>query len=209
MKMREMSAYAIRCGLLAAACVSAPLFAIAAPPPKPSPKPWVQEPTSYRGVSWGTPLEAAKTAADIHSCHCEDEAWNRTDCTAEVIPPVRGCLGGLLIGNMALEETWLFAADRFSGVDLRFDASSYDQLRDIFIERYGPPTTTRDDTFENRMGAKVPNPMLVWGGKTVVITLSKYADTLNKGHGEVMTQAFITEHAAAKERAAKEGAKIF
>jgi hypothetical protein len=177
--------------------------------PKPAPPTWTKEPDAYRGIPWGTSLQAAKEQADIHTCHCEDETWHPIDCPETGSSPVRVCHGGLVAGDIWLQERWSFTNDRFGGVDFGFESAIYEKLRDIFIERYGPPTDTLDGVFQNRMGAKVSNPTLVWDGKTVAITLSRFADTLDKGHGAVMTRAMVQQHAAAEERARKESAKIF
>jgi hypothetical protein len=86
-----------------------------------------------------------------------------------------------------------------------FPAAEYTVMRDIFIDRYGPPTVTKRETLQNRMGATFTNEILEWVGARVVIDLRRYGSTLDDGQAVVGLKSVVDREREKAEKARKKG----
>jgi hypothetical protein len=82
-------------------------------------------------------------------------------------------------------------SNAFVGGSLEFESASYEDMRIIFIERYGEPTDRSQKLLETRTGVKVMNETVSWLDDKVVIELSRYASTINKGSGDVFLKTEV------------------
>lgn len=176
---------------------------------------WDREPDSYRGVKWGTAL------ADV-----PDELLGRTECLCisgpehhlckprpekdpKKTPASRTCFDDFEVGQTHVHSGLMFVAERLAGATMAFDSTGYEALRDVFVEKYGPPKTTKHEELQNRMGARFDNEMLSWAGKDVEIDLARYGSDLTKGHASIST-AVARAYFAAQIKAEKaKGADSF
>lgn len=191
--------------------------------PAAAPKPWQQEPSSYRGIPWGAApsalvphLEATETGRrgdDFRfiagKCLCD----GGSECPAKKImdppPPQRHCFSKIEVGGVVLTETWTFLVDRLAGVNLTFDSGDYRTMRAMFVERYGEPSKTETTQFKTRGGLEAANEELSWDGPTAVVRLENYGGSIREGQANVMTHALVDEMAKVNKEKAAEGAKVF
>jgi hypothetical protein len=160
------------------------------------------EPDSFRGVPWGATLEETKAALD--------KAWEATS------PGVRDiskpdCLGNsycwmrAVVGRVAGTAGFHFHEGKFVMGNLSFPSSRYVEIREIFVERYGQPTSTSEEVVKNKMGASFTNEYLRWRGEKVSITLRRYTDKLDTGRGTLVTKEEEERLAKQREKAIQKG----
>lgn len=105
-------------------------------------QPWKQEPDSFRDVPFGsTEAETNQKLADELSCF-------------DVGPYGRTCSGGFSIGDVGIKNSFWFDGDHLAHVSIQFDSHNYDYLKDVFIQKYGPPRNRKSERLQNRMGVK-------------------------------------------------------
>jgi hypothetical protein len=175
---------------------------------------WPKEPDTYRGIRWQAPISEAAERVGNLSCLCEYKDMARSPCQygdadADKTPETRNCLGDLTIGSITMKEMWSFTQDKFVGAGLSFSSDDFEKLRDIFIERYGPPTSSTEDDLQTRMGAKATNRTLIWQGRAVTITLQRFSGTITEGYASIETNAHLAQKKKDSEKEKLEGAKVF
>lgn len=157
------------------------------------------EPDSFRGVPWGASLLELQTVLQ--------RAGEDVDCK-RYVPPFGGfCMGfGVKIGPAVVNNMYLFSKDgKFESVRMSFQVVHYPSLRAIFEERYGPPTTTRQEEIQNRMGAKFTNEISTWTGERVVISLRRYGSKVTEGRAQISLKSALERDREESEKAIKKG----
>ncbi|HSY48818.1 MAG TPA: hypothetical protein VLC46_08410 [Thermoanaerobaculia bacterium] len=64
----------------------------------------------------------------------------------------------------------------------------FDYLKDIFIERYGKPTTTRSGV--SKTGVPAPNELLIWQGQAINVTLLRHSGDMKWSCAEIVNRAW-------------------
>ncbi|HHW1707561.1 hypothetical protein FA195_16610 [Pseudomonas aeruginosa] len=158
-------------------------------------KPWIQEPDSFMGINFDQRLE--------HSL---------PQCPSGYEPPKSMCRGAPYQGLYTIEGTpsigliggyGLSAMAKTGPVDwfyLTAQVDDFPRLTQIFITKYGQPTTRSTETVKTKGGAEFTNENLQWVGKKVEITLLKY-------DGDINTSSATLRTVASKDRAARDGGK--
>lgn len=202
----------------------------ATPSPTKSPTPgvWTQEPTTYRGVEFGATIMEAR-AQDRGDKQAAAPDWIRYDnlelCSTDPRRDRYGqkvrrnyklssetCKSFGFIGGVGVEEFWLFKNDAnyengaLVTVSLSFRSSAYADLRDVFIDKFGPPHHVQIGTLKTRMNVEVENETLMWKGVNVFVSLSRYDDKITEG-GAVFAPIAYLEESVKKRAEEKKKAK--
>jgi hypothetical protein len=139
----------------------------------PTPQAWAKEPDSFRGVHWGAPEKEFQELFAGKAIVCQkapDDQYGDWRC-----------LTGFPIAGTSVGNNFVFRSDRLVTVALLFKEEQYQQVRDVLIERYGPPTERGSTAFQNRMGASFENEDLIWRGSLIQLTLDKYFENVDQG----------------------------
>ncbi len=179
-----------KCITLAALIFSG--YTLAAPKAVPT-KPWTQEPDSFMGIRFDQKLE-----------------YSLPQCPAGYEPPKSMCRSAPYQGLYTINGTpsigliggyGLSAMAKTGPVDsfyLTTQVDDFPRLTQIFITKYGQPTTRATEVVKTKGGAEFTNESLQWLGKKVEITLQKY-------DGDINTSSAALRTTASKERAVLEG----
>lgn len=161
---------------------------------------WEKEPDGYRGLAWGAQVTEAPFLAEITGCWCEPGGMCQpTVRPGGTAPESRTCFSSVQVGPVPIKDTLLFHGDALEAAVWSFDSRIYEPLRDIYLEKYGPPTTRETKAVQNRMGATFEDETLTWTGARVTVTISRYAGTLTKGAASLMTNERLAREVAARQ----------
>ena len=83
-----------------------------------------------------------------------------------------------MVGEIRAFTLLIFDSGGMDAVSLTFPTKHFPLMREIFIERYGDPSTRNKTTVQNRMGAHFENEVLNWYGERVQIELEQYGSQL-------------------------------
>jgi hypothetical protein len=90
--------------------------------------------------------------------------------------PVTVSLGFLPSGGRPVEPE-----STLSRVSLSFKSKNHETLKEIFIERYGKPTSSQHDSYKTQGGVESTNEILMWRGPHSFIRLSRLGDRITEG----------------------------
>jgi len=124
------------------------------------------EPDSFQGVPWGASQAEAKRVAAARSeplRSCFEAA------------PYQICTTAGAIGSVGATVLFLFRDDKLVNGQWSFASTSFDTVRSLFVERYGAPSTQRDEPLQTVDALRATNRILRWDGNTVVIELRAHA----------------------------------
>ena len=157
-----------------------------------------EDPDGFRGLPWGASEEQMRTNV---GGWCED--YLSTDRWAGD----RHCKIELAIGGIGVWARYTFRADKFVCVNLTFPSKDFEQLVAIFVERYGPPTSTTDEPYKTQGGLQSTNRSLKWTGRTMMITIQRYGGHITEGSASLGTRADLQEGARLRKEQTKGAAK--
>lgn len=174
------------------------LFLAGHPRAKPAVRAWSLEPTSYRGVQFGATGKEVRTA--LPGLECNQIYTVAPFCADEFVIP----------DTATLHERFSFdSSGRLGQVDATFKTRDYEDLRRVYIEKFGPPTMTRAATIRNLMGASFPQEILTWVGSRITLILMNGNEAVDTGYLSFTTSDFQREIQAQKDADAKKAAKKF
>jgi hypothetical protein len=153
---------------------------------------WKEEPTSFRGIPFGTSQDDAFEGDNV----CWPGDWV--------------CDGGReKVAGVDVSEAFFFLADRFSGVVQTFDSNGYETIRDVFIRKYGRPHEVLRGAFQTRGGARSQNERLTWRGRKIVIELIRHDRNINTGTAAIVTKEFLRSEEKRIEEEKRKAAEAF
>jgi hypothetical protein len=155
------------------------------------------EPHKSRGVPWGATIQEAQTILKAAGDECSDRYAMPGSCSVyrAKIGPVPGVSIFFHFGK----------TNTFERAILFFPAAQYVVLRGIFVDRYGPPTATKEETLQNRLGATFTNEILQWSGERVWIRLQHYGSKVDTGHAVIALRTVIDREGEEADKARKKG----
>ena len=155
-----------------------------------------EEPDKFRGVPWGATLEEARALLKAAGDECSD-----------LSPKGRCYVHRAKIGPVSpVSILFTFGkSNAFERAMLSFPVSQYAAVRAIFMDRYGTPTSTKEETLQNRFGAKFTNEIVEWSGERVYIGLRRYGSELDKGGGIIGLKAALEHESEDRQKALKRG----
>jgi hypothetical protein len=151
----------------------------AAPKTEPQKKPEFNEPEGFSIYKWGTPLE--EISGDYPGVHPDRRSGEERG------PREKFFRGGLTVGNIDLGVEFIFLDGGLAAVEFTYDRDRFDDLRLVFLEKYGRPT-------------RVKGEVMFWDGK-------KSSVSLGAGAGNVATQEYWVYRYERYERMIKKGVK--
>jgi hypothetical protein len=168
-----------------------------APPPMPD-RPKITygpgEPEGYKNFKWGM---------------TEDETGSVQTLFEDTIGAVSVTvsLRFLSEANALSQQERDWEPETLSTVFISFQSKDYETLKDIFIERYGKPTSSRLDPYQTQGGAKSTNETLMWKGPHSSINLSRYGNRITEGTALLGTNAGLEALSRDREKRIKDAAK--
>jgi len=99
-----------------------------------------------------------------------------------------------------------FGQGGFAGVTLTFDPKSFLTIESAFKERYGPPTSAKEESGKSRGGLELTNVEHEWQGAKVFISLKKYAGKITESRAVIQTTSEREEQVKIIQQRGKKGA---
>jgi hypothetical protein len=145
------------------------------------PKAWPKEPDDFKGLKFGM------TRAEVHKVpglsHCADEGLEGF-CMKQA-PRMDKYDGFMVGGTTAKDGITMIGGDQFSAtfndsgkldeISARFlRQPDFEAVKAIFIDKYGPPTSSTTDILQNGFGAMFSQENLAWVGDNIRIDMQRY-----------------------------------
>lgn len=146
-------------------------------------------PDSYRGVPFGASEARAREIIKFESCEATPAYFGLLAKLA-----TRMCVSSFLVGTVKVQDFFHFRKDALVTVHMTFRSNDFENLRGVFIEKYGKPTRDQREILQNRFGAKFENETLTWAGPNVTVTLNRFASDLESGSAFFHVNAFTREY---------------
>jgi hypothetical protein len=139
------------------------------------------EPDGFRGVPWGTSEDALREKLGETSAH--GVLWDRCGLFTNANRWIgdRFCAGAFPLAGVRMDAVYTFRRDRFTGVDMTFPSNDFETVAAIFRERFGAPTTAKEEVFTTKGGLKATNRIDEWIGPTIVIAIRQFGATIDQG----------------------------
>lgn len=115
------------------------------------------------------------------------------------------CLTRVHIGPVWTKLVVEFREDRLIGVQMEFRPESSPVIREMFIGRYGQPTSRQRPAFVTRGGLRAENELLIWDGARVHIWLTRFHEKITEGGAYVALQQEIARREAEQRKAVQKG----
>ena len=154
------------------------------------------EPETFRGVPWGAAEDAMKGQISA-------------TCTASPTSGFFGertCSSSFTVGDVPTKALLWFRQGGFAGVTFTFDPKSFFTIESAFKERYGPPTSTKEESGKSRGGLEFTNVEHEWQGTKVYISLKKYAGKTTDSRALIQTTSEREEQVKITLQRGKKGA---
>jgi hypothetical protein len=153
------------------------------------------EPDGFRNIPWGSPPSVV--AEQLKGVDCYDK-------TSRGSP---SCSTYVTIGDVRTFVYITFETGGMDRVGLTFPSDAFPRMKIIFVDRYGPPTSSRSETVQNRMGAKYENEILEWAGEKIDIALHRYGSKLTDSYARIETNESKQRRLEEAKKKLKEGKK--
>ncbi len=140
---------------------------------------WPKEPTAFGGLRWGATVAEAKQAYPS----AQQSIWGNG-------PSLHYNLD---VGTVSTRVCLDFKDDHLVQVRMEFSNSGFNEMRKVFIEKYGSPA---------RVTSEEGDPILWWQGKTVRIRLYRY--TGDEAGAVFSVVSYVTEQLQRQKRDAEQ-----
>jgi hypothetical protein len=148
------------------------------------------EPDNFRGAKWGmTPEEVQQQKICGEGLGPSELLGARTKSKD---PRVRlfSCSEFVRVGPVEVFLLLRFLDNGLSRIDLSFKPSDFTVLEAAFRERYGEPTSARDNPIKTRAGVSYNQRELLWSGNNVLIRLRRYSGRVTSSDAALSTVKF-------------------
>jgi hypothetical protein len=156
---------------------------------------WPLEPKEFRGI----PFPGASKAEVTKKFAIDDRFCQSTSCLDE----------NFALADVPIQTLFDFANDKLVQIFMSFSSSAFQKVKAIFVERYGPPTTTQTSTVRTRGGVEYQNETVIWLGTAVEVHVVKYGTTVEDGAVLFLDRIRRDEETKAGEQARKKAAASF
>jgi hypothetical protein len=129
----------------------------------------------FLGVPWGISLQELKTRLG---------GGSRLECT----PTGRYCSHAERLGTVPVALGYEFIASRFTIGSVAFASADYAAIRQLLVERFGPPTFTEERPETTRGGATFTIGTVRWEGRAAVAVLSNFGKPMERGTMTMMSR---------------------
>lgn len=167
---------------------------------------WSQEPTSFMGINL-----AGDIIYDIPECPklepgqdpqalCRDKSYTANYYGFKGLPKI-GLSYYYSLSAMLFDR-------KVQHLYLSGNTRDFDKVKELFVTKYGEPTTSVVQEVKTKAGASFGNDVLAWKGPRVTITLSRYSDDINTfgasiSNNDVVAQAAQKRASSTTEAASK------
>ncbi len=131
-----------------------------------------KEPRSIRGVAWGATKAEAESILHFNAESCYASILDENEVT---------CGEDFKLGEVDATAQYTFHHDRMTQVKLSYAPGDMGFVREVFIEKYGPPTTMTNPVLQNSMGARYGDTATLWKFPNVEIEMHMYGMTIDRG----------------------------
>lgn len=157
------------------------------------------EPKGFQELPWGASEAAAKPKFQgDFSCSARDDV------------SIRDCYCWTGIGDAPVNLVLTFVDGKFVGVYGTFYTQRWwPTVRDVMVERFGPPTRSETVPVTTAMNAKFDNERLVWGWPDVKVQAARFAGKIDKGELSVELRSWSERQRAMQAESVKSAARSF
>lgn len=149
---------------------------------------WKKEPQSFKGVPFNSSEAATKQILADTRPKLEFNCSGHADRSCVVSIPELKTADGVVVKPGAeyefegkLNFVFKYHKDKFVEAIGTFGNPNYEQVKAVFIERYGTPTRAQVQTVQSAAGASFENETLSWSGRSVDITLVRFGYRVDEG----------------------------
>lgn len=125
------------------------------------------------------------------------------DCTSQAgmseVLHERTCFERKQIGDAQTTTMYTLMRERFASWYMSFKTEDWTDIRTAFELMYGPPTASRNEAVQNRMGASFTNTLLTWSFPEGRLTLQKMGSTVTDGNAFISHTTLQAELTAARD----------
>jgi hypothetical protein len=176
---------------------------------------WKKEPKSFKGVPFNSSEVATKQILAGARPKLDFTCSGPADRSCVVSVPELEKANGAVVKPSTeyefeekLNFVFTFHKDRFVEAVGTFENPNYEQVKAVFIERYGTPTRAQVQTVQSAAGASFENETLHWGGKNVDVTLSRFGDRVDKGSVRVCLKSYMKGQQTKEDEEKKKAASV-
>ena len=130
---------------------------------------WTKEPADFKGV----PFNASESQArqTIHFEFCHDIPEGKRVCVYRIE----------VTEHYAIVCYFVFSHDRLETISGQFPSQYYEDVRKLFVDKYGDPMTNRQSTVQAHAGGTYEQEELLWQGQKVSLLLSRFGANVEHG----------------------------
>jgi hypothetical protein len=176
---------------------------------------WKKEPKSFKGVPFNSSEATTKQILAIARPKLDFTCSGPADRLCVVSVPKLENVNGAIVKPSPeyefedkLNFVFTFHKDRFVEAVGTFENPNYEQVKAVFIERYGTPTRAQVQTVQSAAGASFENETLHWGGRNVDVTLSRFGDRVDTGNVHVCLKAYMKAQKTKDDQEKKKAASV-
>lgn len=164
------------------------------------------EPEEFRGLKFGQDLRKVLRSCPSNwdgKSRCYSKLSQHADLPGDHFVLYNfGPIGGVWIAARATQ-----IQNRLVKISLEFQSKDFEQLRKIFIERYGAPTHEDEKEVTNPLGARFRKRTTWWEGKRLTIFLGERSHRIDYGLANYSTPDEISLSIKEQETQEKKGVK--
>jgi len=156
---------------------------------KSAPPVWQKEPDQFKGVSFDATSAEAKKAASFSFCQNElaipglPQPVGQQTCILRID----------VTEHYSIVCYFKFQHDRLQQISGDFPSKYYEEVRGLFITKYGDPLATAHENVQTNAGAVYEQESLTWRGKKICLFLSRFGDSINDGSISFIPTAALEE----------------
>jgi hypothetical protein len=166
-----------------------------------APGAWAQEPASFMGIKFSSniidDLIACPVGYETPKGMCYD-------------PPYSGFFRLNGLPNIGLGDSYELLAKVFDNeiqyFRLNTGSENFARLEQIFIAKYGRPTSQSAEPLETTSGVELSNEKLSWSGPNVLIFMTKYSKSISTSSVTISNRAITAEAWDEQQKKIQEGA---
>ena len=159
------------------------------------------EPLEFRGIKMGN------TRADVYNkLRIPDENGIKyfSERDAKFCIEMGICFATFHIKGVRVKTLFNFnVVQELELITFEFDPSKYETLKEALIEKYGDKFMSKDETVQNRMGAKFQNETISWELSDGLVSLSRYGSKIDKGFAYIGSRDYVDSLKERKEKQKK------
>ncbi|MGH7782330.1 MAG: hypothetical protein ACREO5_00575 [Candidatus Binatia bacterium] len=152
------------------------------------------DPEDFRGLKWD--------ASESEALRLFPELRKLQTARSPSRPPGTSLysLLNVKLGDIAVNIGFGFMNGQFAHALISFPDKDFSAVEAAFIERYGPPTTTMEETLTTGMGVKYRNRKHRWVGEKILIYLDQYFGKITTGLANLTTKEYFAAFGANRDK---------